>query len=139
MNNVGFFHLNKIGNKKDGFLSYFQAELDFGFIVKRIYYIYEVDTKLKRGFHAHKNLKQFMFCPTGNIVVKVDNGFTSQHYILDQPNKGLLLKVGYWREITFTNTNSVLIVAASELYDENDYIRDYNLYLSFIKEGGYNR
>jgi hypothetical protein len=137
MENIKVVNLKKIGNSKDGFLSYFEAEKNFGFVIKRVYYLYDVNTELNRGNHAHKLLKQIMFCPHGKIKINIDNGFKKQSYTLDKPNKVLFFKKGYWREISYVKSNSILIVAASDFYTEDDYIRDYNSYLKFVKEGGY--
>jgi dTDP-4-dehydrorhamnose 3,5-epimerase-like enzyme len=137
MNYVSLISFSKFGNFESGFLSYFQPSIDFGFEIKRIYYIFNTKSDYNRGFHAHKHLKQIMFCPYGKIKVTIRNGESSSVYILDLPNKGLILKKGFWREIEYLESNSILIVAASDFYDENDYIRNYEEFLEFIKAGGY--
>jgi len=117
-----------------GNLSFFEIDQDLPFQIKRIYYIYNVPTNHKRGMHAHKKLKQVLWCPFGEIEVVLDNGETKTSYILDSPSKVLIIIKGYWREIFWKMKNSVLCVGASEYYDENDYIRDYNIFKKLAKE-----
>lgn len=117
-----------------GCLTFFEKGKDIDFDIKRIYYIYKLEKQKKRGFHAHKKLKQVMFCPYGSIEVELNNGIKSKKYILDSPEKILILKKGYWREFTSLEQGSVLCVGASEIYDEDDYIRDYSEYLKWTKE-----
>ena len=87
MNNIKIIQFKKTGNLQEGFLSFFEPELEFGFAIKRIYYIYGINSPLNRGYHAHKNLKQVMFCPYGKIVVNVKNGFNNETFTLDDPSK----------------------------------------------------
>ena len=114
-----------------GSLSFFEKNKEINFDIKRIYYIYEFSEGSTRGFHAHKELKQVMFCPYGKIEVKFTNGKEKQSYILDDPAKILVVEKGYWREFISLQQESVLCVAASEVYNENDYIRDYEEYLKW--------
>ncbi|EHO82805.1 sugar 3,4-ketoisomerase [Fusobacterium ulcerans] len=114
-----------------GNLSFFEKNKDINFDIKRIYYIYEFSKENRRGFHAHKELKQVMFCPHGKIEVEFTNGREKQSYILDDPTKILVVEKGYWREFISLKEGSILCVAASEVYNENDYIRDYEEYLKW--------
>lgn len=117
-----------------GSLSFFQTGKDFNFVIKRIYYIYEFSKQNRRGFHAHKELKQVMFCPHGSIEVELDNGFEKEKYLLDCPEKILVLNRGYWREFLSLMENSILCVGASEIYDESDYIRNYDDYILWSRQ-----
>ena len=117
-----------------GNLSYFEKGKDITFDIKRIYYIYDFCEENKRGFHAHKELKQVMWCPYGIIEIYFDNGEIREKYILDEPNKILIVEDGYWREFVSLKEKSILCVAASNIYDESDYIRDYEEYLIWRKE-----
>jgi len=137
MDFVNLVQFKTIGNSDIGFLSFFEPELDFGFLVKRVYFTYDVDSSISRGFHAHKKLRQVLFCPFGRIKVTVNNGHKIKSFLLDKPNIGLVISKGYWREISFLESNSVLIVAASDFFSESDYIRSYDEFLLFVKEGGY--
>lgn len=127
----------KIKNKiisPGGSLTFFEKGEDFDFDIKRIYYIYEFENKNRRGFHAHKKLKQVIFCPHGSIEIELDNGKEKKKYLLDNPQEILILERGYWREFTCLKEGSILCVGASEIYDESDYIRDYDEYLRWEKE-----
>ena len=125
-------------NDKLGVLSFFESNKDIPFDFKRIYYIYDVKKETKRGYHAHKKLKQVLWCPYGSIEVLLDNGNEKKIYILDSPEKALLVLEGYWREMKWLKKDSVLCVAASDFYDENDYIRDYDEFLTYKKQSNDN-
>lgn len=97
------------------------------FEVKRIYYIFDTTPGTVRGNHAHKNLKQVLICVSGacTIVSEMPDGTVVEHR-LDWPNRGLLIEGLVWRQMKDFSKDAVLIVLASEHYDEADYIRDYN-------------
>ena len=133
MNNLIKF--KQIGKNSIGFLSFFEANKDIPFEIKRIYYIYNVPPGTKRGMHAHKELNQFLWCPYGEIKVVLDNGNEKKEFLLDSPEKGLLVGRGIWHEMYWLKENSVLCVAASDYYNEKDYIRDYYEFLKLVKEG----
>ncbi len=117
-----------------GSLSFFEFGKELSFEIKRIYYIYKFSEQNRRGFHAHKNLKQVMFCPHGKIEVEFDNGRVKEKYLLDSPTKILVVEKGYWREFVSLEEGSILCVGASDIYDENDYIRNYEDYLKWEEE-----
>lgn len=117
-----------------GSLSFFEFKKELKFEIKRIYYIYKFSEQNRRGFHAHKNLKQVMFCPHGKIEVEFDNGKEKEKYLLDSPTKILVVEKGYWREFVSLEEGSILCVGASDIYDENDYIRNYEEYLKWEEE-----
>lgn len=119
-----------------GGLSFFEAQHDIPFPIQRVYYIHGVARGMRRGFHAHKRLQQFLFCPYGRVEIMLDDGRQRTAILLDEPNKGLLLGDTLWREMLWLKDNSVLCVAASDYYDEDDYIRDYQVFLEYIKEQG---
>lgn len=116
-----------------GGLSFFESEKDISFPIKRIYYIYGVPKGGQRGGHAHKKLSQILFCPYGNITIKLDDGTEKAEILLDRADKGLIVEHNVWREMVWNQENSVLCVAASEYYDANDYIRDYQMFLSYVR------
>ncbi|WP_417204724.1 sugar 3,4-ketoisomerase [Acetoanaerobium sticklandii] len=137
--NIGqIININKIGNNEYGFLSFFESNNDIPFEIKRVYYIYKTPVKSVRGFHAHKDLQQVLWCPHGNIEILLDNGINKETYNLDEPNKLLLVGSGIWREMKWQSNESILCVVASNYYDESDYIRDYEIFLKLIKEGYWN-
>ena len=117
-----------------GSLSFFEFQKELSFEIKRIYYIYKFSEKNRRGFHAHKNLKQVMFCLQGKIEVEFNNGKETEKYLLDSPTKILVVEKGYWREFISLEEGSILCVGASDIYDEDDYIRNYEEYLKWEEE-----
>lgn len=117
-----------------GSLSFFEKDKEIDFDIKRIYFIYEFSKENRRGFHAHKKLKQVMFCPYGKIQVEFTDGKIRQPYLLDDPTKILVIEKGYWREFISLEEGSILCVGASDVYDEKDYIRNYDEYLKWEAE-----
>ncbi len=105
------------------------------FEVKRMYYIFDTTPGTVRGNHAHKNLKQVLICVSGacTIVSEMPDGKVVEHR-LDWPNRGLLIEGLVWRQMKDFSKDAVLIVLASEHYDEDDYIRDYVRYKGFCRE-----
>ena len=102
-------------------------------MVKRIYYIYGVKDGKRRGYHAHKNLQQIMFCISGSCKVMFTDGLERTDILLDKPYEAVYIKECVWREMYEFSDNAVLLVLASENYDEGDYIRDYNAFLEYKK------
>ena len=95
------------------------------FDVKRIYYLYDVPGGNSRGGHAHKDLFQIMIALSGSFTVTLDDGNDKKSFHLYQPYQGLLIPPGLWRDLDTFSSGSICMVLASELYDENDYFRDY--------------
>ena len=104
------------------------------FEIKRFYYIFDTTPGTVRGKHAHKELKQVLICPSGacTIVCEMPDGSRSEHR-LDWPNKALLIEGLVWREMKDFSKDAVLMVLASEHYDEADYIRDYSEFRKLCK------
>ena len=118
-------------NNKLGKLSFLEQKRDIPFHIRRVYWITETEASLHRGFHAHKQNCQLVFCPYGKIDMILDDGKEKTTISLDKPEKGLLLMPGMWREMIWRESGSVLCVLASEYYDENDYIRNYDEFLAY--------
>lgn len=110
-----------------------EEQKDYPFAVKRVYYIYDTLSDVVRGHHAHKCLKQVLICVHGSCMIHLDNGHETCEVALDKPTKGLYIENDMWREMYDFSPDAVLLVLASELYDETDYIRDYDEFLKFIK------
>lgn len=127
-----------VGDSQSGYLTFFEAMKDVPFEVKRVYYVHGVPKGITRGKHAHKKLEQLLWCPYGKIEVVLDNGSERQSFVLDDPAKALLVSKGYWHEMIWRQENSVLCVAASDYYDEDDYIRDYDVFLDYVSKGVWN-
>lgn len=105
------------------------------FPIKRVYYMYGVAQDTARGFHAHKKLEQVLICIHGSCKIVLDNGKEKQVVVLDKPYEGLYVGNLIWREMFDFSSDAVLLVLASELYNENDYIRDYETFLNVVKAG----
>ncbi|MEY4834479.1 MAG: hypothetical protein RI980_594 [Bacteroidota bacterium] len=103
------------------------------FDVKRVYYLFDVPSGAKRGGHAHKKLKQVLIAISGSFDVVLKNGKSKEIITLNRPDKGLLIENNIWRELENFSSGSVCLVLASEEFSENDYIRSYKDYLSFVK------
>ena len=134
MKNCRIINFKKIGNSDVGFLTALEENREIPFDIKRIYYIYNVPKEIKRGSHAHKRLEQVLICVSDSVKIKVDDGNEKNIIELNDPSKGLYIGPGIWREMYDFNNNSVLLVLASDYYDEADYIRDYEEFLEFIKK-----
>lgn len=103
------------------------------FKIKRVYYMYDMSPGIVRGRHAHKNLQQILICIHGSCKILLDNGNEKKVVPLEKPYEGLYVANNMWREMYDFSTDAVLMVLASELYDENDYIRNYDDFLNFLK------
>lgn len=114
---------------KYGHLTPIESKIDTPFEVKRIYYITRVKQGITRGFHSHRKLHQVLICLNGSIKIRVKNPKEEEVVELNDPSIGLYIGPYVWREMFDFSEESVLLVLASEYYDENDYIRDYDLYL----------
>ena len=104
------------------------------FDIKRVYYIFGTKEGVSRGFHAHRNLKQVAVCVTGSCRFVLDNGKQKEEVILNSATKGLLIEDLIWREMYDFSPDCVLMVLASEYYDESDYIREYDDFLGVVNE-----
>lgn len=95
------------------------------FDIKRVYYLYDVPGGLSRGGHAHVDLQQLVVALSGSFDITVDDSKTKRTFQLSRPNIGLLLPSGLWRELSNFSSGSICMVLASEEYDEQDYLRNY--------------
>lgn len=96
------------------------------FEIKRVYYLYDIPSNSSRGGHAHKELKQFLIALSGSFDVVLDDGKSRISITLNRPNKGLLIPNGIWRELENFSAGAVCLSLVSDVYIEEDYIRDYN-------------
>ncbi len=126
-------HVKTIPTVDAGELSFFEATHDIPFEIKRVYYISKVPEGVRRGFHAHKELKQLLFCPYGRIQLILENENGREEIELSDPSIGVVIDKCTWREMLWLQKDSVLCVAASDFYRVEDYIRDYNEFKSFVK------
>ncbi len=105
---------------------------DIPFEIKRVYYMYDTKEGVVRGHHAHKNLQQILFCVHGSCKVLLDNGKEKKVVPLEKPYEGLYVANNMWREMYDFSPDAVLMVLASEPYNESDYIRNYDEFLKFV-------
>jgi dTDP-4-dehydrorhamnose 3,5-epimerase-like enzyme len=118
-----------------GTLAFVEGGLDIGFEIKRVYYTYDVPSQSTRAGHAHRALRQMYIAVSGAFDVVLDDGRMRRTVTLNRPDVGLTIVPGIWREIINFSTNAVLLVLASEHYDETDYIRRYADFRAAVKEG----
>ena len=111
-----------------------EAGHDVPFEIKRVYYMYDTGEGVIRGCHAHKKLDQVLICLKGSCKILLDNGMEKETVSLEKPYEGLYITGNIWREMYDFTPDAVLIVLASEPYNEDDYIRDYDTFLRFIGE-----
>ena len=119
-----FFLHPKCSDK--GCLISLESYVNVPFNIKRVYYIYGVPKGIRRGFHSHKNLKQILICVSGAVKIYLEHDNVKKIVTLDSPDQGLYISANVWREMFDFNHKTVLMVLASEKYDEDDYIRDYD-------------
>ncbi len=110
-----------------------ESDTDIPFSIKRVYYMYDTKPGVRRGYHAHKNLQQVLICLSGSCKIHLDDGNSTEEVILDTPNIGLYLKNNVWREMYDFTEGSVLMVLASDFYNEDDYIRNYDEFIDFLR------
>ena len=103
------------------------------FDVKRVYYMWNTTEGVRRGFHAHKKLKQILIAIHGSCRIHLDNGNETEEVLLDKPYEGLYIEGLIWREMYDFSEDAVLMVLASEYYDESDYIRNYEEFSKRVK------
>lgn len=99
------------------------------FEIKRVYYLYDVPAGAERGGHAHKKLQQFLVALAGSFDVVLNDGKNEQTITLNKPFEGLLITNGIWRELKNFSSGAVCLVIASNVFDEEDYIREFKEFL----------
>lgn len=103
------------------------------FEIKRIFYIFNNSDNQPRGMHAHRGDKQFLFCPSGSVSIHLTNGIDNDIILLDSPEKGLLVETMVWLEMHNFSEDCSLMVISSEMFNESDYIRDYDSYIREVR------
>lgn len=124
--------LRKIHDPR-GNLTPIEARIDVPFDIKRVYYLYDVPGGESRGAHAHRDLHQLIVAASGSFTVTLDDGNNKKTFNLNRSYYGLHIVPGIWRDLDNFSSGAVLLCLASEHYLEDDYIRDYNDFLSFKK------
>ena len=123
----------KIGESNLGYISVAEAQKNIPFDIKRVYWTYYTPQDVIRGGHAHKKLEQVIFAVSGTIEFNtVDLQDNKKTFILDSPSKGLYIPELIWRDIKFSHS-AVLLCLASEIYDEEDYFRNFEEFKTYSK------
>lgn len=102
------------------------------FEVKRVYWTYDVPSGESRGGHAHKQCRELIIAISGSFTVNINDGTTSESFHLNHPWQGLLIEKDVWRTLDDFSSGAVCLVLASELFDEADYIRDYDEFVDYL-------
>ena len=126
--------LPKISDPR-GNLTFIESRNHLPFDIKRVYYTYDVPGGSDRGAHAHKRLRQVIIAMSGSFDVVLDDGFEKKRFHLNRSYFGLYVCPMMWRELDNFSSGSVCLVLASELFDPEDYYRDYELFLKDARSG----
>ena len=120
------------GDERGGLIA-LEENKNIPFKIKRVYYIFDTKEGVIRGLHAHKNLEQVLVCVNGSCEILLDDGKEKSIIKLENRNEGLFIEKLVWREMFNFSADCVLMVLASDYYDEKDYIRDYNDFKNYLK------
>jgi dTDP-4-dehydrorhamnose 3,5-epimerase-like enzyme len=129
INDCNVVSLPKVTDPR-GNLTFIEENRHIPFDIKRVFYLYDVPTAESRGAHAHRTLHQFLICLSGSFDAAIDDGEFQATIHLNRPWKGLHIPPMIWSAEVNFDPGTVCLVLASELYDEADYIRDYDSYLT---------
>lgn len=131
MTKISDLHLIQIPTVEDlrGNLAFIQNDI-LPFEFKRIYYLFDVPSNAFRGGHSHINQHEILIALSGSFEVTVNDGKDKKSYLLNKPNIGLHIPTGIWRELENFSSGAVCLVLASGIFEEADYIREYNQFLS---------
>ncbi|MVX65095.1 WxcM-like domain-containing protein [Clostridium chromiireducens] len=132
MYNCSLFKFVNINNKY-GDLTPIEEMIDVPFNIKRIYYISKVPKELSRGSHAHRKIHQVLICINGSVRVKVKNPNEESDFLLKDSTIGLYLAPYTWSEMYDFTEDTILLVLASDYYDESEYIRNFDIYIEEAK------
>lgn len=131
MNGIELINLDSIKDERGSLIALESLSKQVPFEIKRVYYMFGVGGDATRGKHAHYELKQLLICVSGSVDILVDDGKSKKVVRLDSPDKGLYIDNFIWREMNNFSKDAVLLVLASEHYEESDYVRNYE---DFLKE-----
>jgi hypothetical protein len=133
LRNCGEVRLQYFDDGMDGFLTIAEEDKSIPFSIKRVYYISRLhNPDAIRGKHAHKELQQAIFSISGSFTLDLDDGFTRTSVLLNKPDQGIYLGPRLWHVMHGFSHDCVILVLASALYDESDYLRNYDEFLASI-------
>jgi hypothetical protein len=118
-------------NNRSGNITVVESNSTIPFSIERVYYLYDVPGNEERGGHGHKELKQLIVAASGSFSITLNDGRVKRTFLLNNPNNGLLVVPGIWRELNDFSSGSVCLVLASMFYSEEDYIRVYDEFLKY--------
>ena len=119
---------------RSGNLTFVEENRHISFDIKRVFYLYDVPGGETRGEHAHKRLQEFIIAASGSFDVVLDDGFERKRFHLNRSYYGLYIPSMIWHELNNFSSGSVCLVLASELYAEEDYIRDYETFKKMVRK-----
>ena len=122
-------------HQSEGFHTKVEGFKDVPFDIKRTYWTYDIPAGAARGGHAHKECLEVIIAASGSFTVILDDGTRKEAFHLNRPDEGLLVNTGIWRTLEDFSAGSVCFVLASELYDADDYIYEYEDFLEYTKNG----
>ena len=128
---INIIELPRVSDPR-GNLTFAEEQQLVPFDIKRAYWVYDVPAGESRGGHAHKRLQQLVIAVNGSFTVTLDNGYERRSVLLNHPWQGLVIDVNTWRSLDDFSSGAVCLVLASEHYDEDDYIYDYEEFLKYI-------
>lgn len=115
---------------EEGNLTVIENNSDFPFDVKRVFYLYDIAGGESRGAHAHKECHQFLIAASGSFEIELNDGKYKRQVFLNRPNIGVHIPPGIWASEVNFSSGAICLVLASEKYNEDDYIRDYNEFIN---------
>lgn len=133
--NSGYVLLKQFTDQREGSLTVAESARDIPFEIKRTYYIIQKNaSEVSRGNHAHKETVQVIFCLSGSFVLNLDDGKNTQKILMNESHVGVILGKELWHSMESISSGCIMLVYASDYFDEKDYLRNYNEFLEYIAD-----
>ena len=133
MSEIKYIDFTDLGDQRGGLVA-IESAASVPFNIKRVYYIFKTVENFRRGYHAHRELKQVIIAVSGSCTFLLDDGKKRSEITLNDPLKGLYIEGLVWREMFNFSPDCVLVVLADQHYDENDYVRDYQQFQNLVQQ-----